>query len=81
MSRKKPENLSLEEALQELEQVVEQLEAGDLPLEQALKLFERGINLTRSCQRSLEEAEQKVKILSEKSLDAEPEPPETDSAR
>ncbi len=81
MSRKKPENLSLEEALQELEQVVEQLEAGDLPLEQALKLFERGINLTRSCQRSLEEAEQKVKILSEKSLDAEPEPFETDSAR
>ena len=81
MSRKKPENLSLEEALRELEQVVEQLEAGDLPLEQALKLFERGINLTRNCQRSLEEAEQKVKILSEKSLDAEPEPFETDAAR
>jgi len=74
MSPRKPENPPLEEALEELEEVVNQLEQGDLPLEQALKLFERGITLTRSCQRSLEEAEQKVKILSEKNLDAEPEP-------
>jgi exodeoxyribonuclease VII small subunit len=80
MGRKKAENLSLEEALQELEQVVEKLENGDLPLEQALKLFERGVHLTRSCQRSLEEAEQKVKILSEKTLDAEPEPFEPQAA-
>jgi len=78
MSPRKPENPPLEEALEELEEVVNQLEQGDLPLEQALKLFERGITLTRSCQRSLEEAEQKVKILSEKSLDAEPEPFEPD---
>lgn len=74
MSRKKPENLSLEEALEELEKLVAQLEQGDLPLEQALKAFERGIALTRTCQESLAKAEQKVKILSEKSLDAEPEP-------
>ncbi|HHH13778.1 MAG TPA: exodeoxyribonuclease VII small subunit [Thiolapillus brandeum] len=78
MSPRKPKNPPLEEALEELEEVVNQLEQGDLPLEQALKLFERGITLTRSCQRSLEEAEQKVKILSEKSLDAEPEPFEPD---
>jgi len=74
MSRKKPENLSIEEALEELEKVVAQLEQGELPLEQALKAFERGIALTRSAQHSLEKAEQKVKILSEKSFDAEPEP-------
>lgn len=74
MARKKPENLSVEEALEELEKLVAQLEQGDLPLEEALKAFERGIALTRSCQQSLEKAEQKVKILSEKSLDAEPEP-------
>jgi len=78
MGRKKTEPPSLEEALEELEKVVRQLEQGDLPLEQALKLFERGITLTRSCQRSLEEVEQKVKILSEKSLDAEPESFEPD---
>lgn len=74
MSRKKPENLSIEEALEELEKVVAQLEQGELSLEQALKAFERGIALTRSAQHSLEKAEQKVKILSEKSFDAEPEP-------
>jgi len=74
MSRKKPENLKLEEALEELEQLVEQLERGNLPLDQALKAFERGIALTRSCQKSLEAAEQKVRILTEKTPDAQPEP-------
>jgi exodeoxyribonuclease VII small subunit len=74
MSRKKPENLSVEEALTELEKLVAQLEQGDLPLDQALKAFERGIALTHACQQSLEKAEQKVRILSEKSLDAQTEP-------
>ncbi len=74
MARRKPENLSLEEALEELETVVHQLEEGELPLEQALRLFERGIALTRTCRSALEAAEQKVKILTEKRLDAEPEP-------
>jgi len=74
MSRKKPENLSFEEALEELEKLVAQLEQGDLPLDQALKAYERGVALTHSCQQSLERAEQKVRILSEKSLDADTEP-------
>ena len=74
MSRKKPENLKLEEALEELEQLVEQLEQGHMPLDQALKAFERGIALTRSCQKSLEAAEQKVRILTEKTPDGQPEP-------
>ena len=74
MSRKKPENLKLEEALEELEQLVEQLEQGHMHLDQALKAFERGIALTRSCQKSLEAAEQKVRILTEKTPDGQPEP-------
>jgi exodeoxyribonuclease VII small subunit len=52
-----------EEALTELEALTERLERGDLPLEEALKLFERGVALTRHCQRSLQAAQQKVEIL------------------
>jgi len=52
-----------ETALKELEGIVEQLENGDLPLERALELFERGVKLSRECQKRLEEAERKVEIL------------------
>ncbi|GAA5190759.1 exodeoxyribonuclease VII small subunit [Ferrimonas gelatinilytica] len=62
---KKPENLSFEEALQELEGIVTQLEQGDVPLEQALKQFERGIGLVRASQSKLDHAEQQVQILSQ----------------
>ena len=48
----------------ELEAIVERLEHGDLPLEDSLKQFERGIELTRSCQAALKQAEQKVQVLS-----------------
>jgi exodeoxyribonuclease VII small subunit len=57
------EEKSFESSLRELEQIVEQLEAGDLPLEQSLDLFEQGVRLSRECQRRLDEAEQKVEIL------------------
>ncbi len=60
MSQKK---INIEKALTDLEALVEELEAGDLPLEKALKKFEEGIRLTRSCQTALKEAEQKVEIL------------------
>ncbi len=62
-----------EQALSELEGVVERLEHGDLPLEDALKQFERGIELARACQESLKQAEQKVEILLKKTDDAEPQ--------
>lgn len=52
-----------EDSLTELEQLVERMEQGNLPLEESLKLFERGVQLTRSCQKALKEAEQKVHIL------------------
>jgi exodeoxyribonuclease VII small subunit len=54
-----------EEALSELEQLVERMEQGNLPLEESLKLFEHGVQLTRACQKALKEAEQKVQILLE----------------
>lgn len=54
---------SFESSLRELETIVEQLEAGDLPLEQSLELFEQGVKLSRACQKQLDEAERKVEIL------------------
>ncbi len=54
---------NLEKALSDLEDLVEELESGDLPLEKAMKKFEEGIKLTRGCQAALKDAEQKVEIL------------------
>lgn len=59
-----------EQALAELEALVERMEQGELSLEQSLKDFERGIELTRHCQLALKEAEQKVQILLEKDGEA-----------
>ena len=61
--KKKPD---FEQSLAELEALVDALEAGDLSLEQSLASFEKGIALTRTCQAALNEAEQTVKILTEK---------------
>jgi len=52
-----------EAALGELEQIVAKLERGELKLEESLKLFERGVELTKQCRKSLEGAELKVKQL------------------
>jgi exodeoxyribonuclease VII small subunit len=52
-----------EQALAELESLVQRLERGDLPLDEALKHFERGVALTRHCQACLKAAQQKVEIL------------------
>jgi exodeoxyribonuclease VII small subunit len=56
-------SINLEKSLADLENVVEALESGDLPLETAMKKFEEGIKLTRGCQTALKEAEQRVEIL------------------
>ena len=56
-----------EQALKRLENIVSTLEAGDLPLEEALKLFEEGMTLSQSCGKQLDEAERKVEILLKKS--------------
>jgi exodeoxyribonuclease VII small subunit len=56
-----------EQALAELESLVERLEHGDLPLDEALRAFERGVALTRHCQACLQAAQQKVEILLKRS--------------
>ncbi|MCL1146022.1 exodeoxyribonuclease VII small subunit [Shewanella sp. 10N.261.52.F9] len=60
---KKPENLSFEDSLSELEKIVTDLEHGDVSLDDALKQFERGIKLVRNSQNKLENAQQKVAVL------------------
>ena len=62
-TRKIPKSTKFEDALSELETIVESLETGVQPLEASLEQFERGVSLSRFCQQSLSEAEQKVKIL------------------
>ena len=63
-----------EDCLQRLEIIVDQLEKGEIPLEQALKLFEEGIQLSNSCRKELDDAEGKVEILLKNNgkLQAEP---------
>jgi len=57
------EQPAFEELLQDLEALVSQLESGDLPLNEALQTFERGVRLTRQCQAALTVAQQKVQLL------------------
>ena len=54
---------NLEKSLAELEELVDELESGDLPLEKEMKKLEEGIKLKRGCQTALKEADQKVEIL------------------
>jgi exodeoxyribonuclease VII small subunit len=63
--------IDFERSLSELEAIVEKLEQGDLTLDESLKQFERGVQLARTCQSALKEAEQKVEILLRKSGDPE----------
>ena len=63
-----------EDCLQRLEQIVDELEKGNVPLEQALKLFEEGLKLSSSCRKELEEAEGKVEILLRQNGKLQPEP-------
>jgi exodeoxyribonuclease VII small subunit len=62
-----------EQALAELEALVARLERGDLPLDEALQTFERGVELTRHCQDSLKAAQQRVEILLKRNGRPEPE--------
>ena len=66
MAKKIRKSTNFEAAIAELEALVEEMEQGDISLEESLKKFERGIELTRTCQQALQEAEQKVQMLIEK---------------
>ncbi|MGX5175161.1 exodeoxyribonuclease VII small subunit [Aliikangiella sp. IMCC44653] len=64
--------VSFEAQLESLETIVESLEKGDLPLEESLAQFEKGVKLTRECQKLLDSAQQKVTILSQTDDQLEP---------
>lgn len=72
------EGFDFERSLKELEELVGRMEKGELSLEESLKSFERGIELTRACQQALKEAEQKVEILISKGSDVRAVPFEND---
>jgi len=63
---KKSNSINFEKTLKELEELVEKMENGNVSLEDSLKYFEHGIELTKTCQKALAEAEQKVQVLMEK---------------
>ena len=65
---------TFEKKLAELEAVVKRLEGSDVPLEEALQLFERGIQLSEACRKELAEAEMRVEILMKKNKAVEPQP-------
>jgi exodeoxyribonuclease VII small subunit len=79
-----PENAtpatSFEGGLQELELIVKEMESGELPLERALELFERGMRLSETCRKQLEEAETRIEILVRKGDKVQPEPFRPDKA-
>ena len=60
---------SFEKALKDLEQIVDDMENGDLSLEASLKAYEKGVGLTRQCQQALKEAEQSIQQLSNNELE------------
>lgn len=77
-SSKRDATPDFESALAELEKIVEKMESGEQSLEEALKSFQRGIELTRTCQRGLKEAEQRVEKLVQSGAQPGIEPLEQD---
>jgi len=71
MPKKAEQPASFETSLQHLEQIVSRLESGELPLEEALNEFERGVQLARNGQQTLQQAEQRVRILLNDDKDAD----------
>jgi exodeoxyribonuclease VII small subunit len=70
-----------EDSLQRLEKIVDELEKGNVPLEQALKLFEEGMQLSAACRQELEQAEGKVEILLKQNGKLQPEPYDSSSEK
>jgi exodeoxyribonuclease VII small subunit len=76
MKKEESKSIKFEDALKRLEKIVEKLEAGDVPLDESLSLYEEGISLFKHCSSKLEEAKKKVEILNKKGpggkLEAQP---------
>ena len=71
---------TFESGLQELEQIVKEMEGGELPLERALELFEKGMRLSETCRKQLEEAETRIEMLVRKGDKVQAEPFRPDKA-
>ena len=71
---------SFETGLQQLEQIVKEMESSELPLERALELFEKGMRLSETCRKQLEEAETRIELLVRKGDKVQPEPFRPDKA-
>jgi exodeoxyribonuclease VII small subunit len=69
--KEKTQLVNFEDAIKELNEIVEKMEHGGLPLEKSLEYFERGIKLTRECQQLLQNAEQRVQVLMQQNNKAE----------
>jgi exodeoxyribonuclease VII small subunit len=76
---RKPKEAGFEATLAELEALVARMEAGDLPLEEAMRSFERGVQLTRECQAALQAAQQRVQVLTQRASGATREEFSTES--
>ena len=72
--------LSFEAGLQQLESIVKEMESGELPLERALELFERGMKLSDVCRKQLQDAETRVEILIKRAGEMQPEPFSTNNS-
>jgi exodeoxyribonuclease VII small subunit len=66
--------LTFEAGLQQLEAIVKEMEGGELPLERALELFERGMKLSETCRKQLEEAETRVEVLMRRGGEVQAQP-------
>jgi len=78
MAKKSPNETSpvahFEQSLEELEQLVEKMEAGDLSLDQSLTAYERGVGLYRQCQQALKQAELRVRLVTDPAQPEKSEP-------
>jgi exodeoxyribonuclease VII small subunit len=81
MPESNPTPQTFEAGLEELERIVKQLEKGDLPLEDSIRLFEAGMRLSADCKRQLEEAETRVEILMKRGTDVAPVPYKPDPTK
>ena len=70
MNKSEISGLSFEEALKELENIINLLEAGDVPLDETITLYDRGSDLKKYCETKLRSAEEKIQKISQKQLDA-----------
>ncbi|MBM3740585.1 MAG: exodeoxyribonuclease VII small subunit [Acidobacteria bacterium] len=74
MAEQKADGAAFEKNLEELERVVKQLEAGELPLEQSIQLYERGVALSEACRKQFDDAESRVEILLKRGSGVRAEP-------